>query len=313
MSALANVGWKCVFWHKKLINDQEFGSWAKFLGFFFPVCNLGFCLVDFAFTTVCLFLMSDDLVEVVCLIQVGMETMMHLTCTNMPVEKLEVALQQCKDAGIRNILALRGDPPHGQEKFTQVEGGFSCALDLVKYIREKFGDYFCICVSGYPEAHPDVITDDPEQMEKNYKSDLEYLKAKIDAGADFVITQLFYDVDAFIKFVSDCRGMGITVPILPGVMPIMTYGGFKRMTSFCKTRVPKHIEDTLDAIKDDDEAVKRYGISLGTMMAQRLLASGAPGLHMYTLNMERSAVSILRNTGLLPQESVANGSASVAN
>lgn len=239
---------------------------------------------------------------------------MHLTCTNMPVEKLEAALQQCKEAGIRNILALRGDPPHGQEKFTQVEGGFSCALDLVRYIREKFGDYFCICVSGYPEAHPDSITDDPEQMEKNYRSDLAYLKEKVDAGADLVITQLFYDVDTFIKFVADCRKIGITVPILPGIMPIMTYNGFKKMTSFCKTKIPKHIGETVEILKDNDEAIKAYGISLGTMMVQRLLTAGVPGVHMYTLNLERSAVSILRHSGLLKEEnSAADGVPATAN
>lgn len=245
--------------------------------------------------------------------QVGVETMMHLTCTNMPVDKLEAALQQCKAAGIRNILALRGDPPHGQEHFTQVEGGFACALDLVRYIREHHGDYFGICVSGYPEAHPDKIVDDPEEMKKNYWADIDYLKAKVEAGADFIITQLFYDVDTYLQFVKDCRSVGITVPILPGIMPIMNYGGFKRMTSFCKTKVPAHISDTLEAIKDSDEAIKAYGISLGTMMCQQLLAAGVPGLHMYTLNLEKSAVTILRHVGLIPAEEKATEAAEVAN
>lgn len=231
--------------------------------------------------------------------EVGMQTMMHLTCTNMPVEKLEQALEKCKEAGIRNILALRGDPPHGQDKFTQVEGGFACALDLVRYIREQHGDYFSICVSGYPEAHPDSIVDDPEQMKQNYWAAIDYLKLKVEAGADFIITQLFYGVDLFVQFVKDCRSVGITCPILPGVMPIVTYGGFKRMTAFCKTYVPKHITNTLEAIKDNDDAVKAYGISLGTMMGKQLLAAGVPGLHMYTLNLERSAVAILENVGLL--------------
>lgn len=224
---------------------------------------------------------------------------MHLTCTNMPVEKLEAALQQCKQAGIRNILALRGDPPHGEEKFTQVEGGFSCALDLVKYIRENHGDYFGICVSGYPEAHPDQIVEDPEEMKKNYWEDIEYLKKKVEAGADFIITQLFYDVDIFLKFVKDCKAAGINAPILPGIMPIMNYGGFKRMTSFCKTYVPEHISNVLEAIKDNDAAIKAYGISLGTQMCQRLLDFGVPGVHMYTLNLDKSAVGILQNVGLI--------------
>ncbi|EFN59771.1 hypothetical protein CHLNCDRAFT_33591 [Chlorella variabilis] len=219
--------------------------------------------------------------------EVGVETMMHLTCTNMPVEKLKEALTKAKEYGITNILALRGDPPKGQDHFEVVEGGFSCALDLVKYIRAEHGDFFGIGVSGYPEAHPDVIVEDERQMRKNYWADIEYLKQKMEAGADFVVTQLFYDCDRYLQFVKDCRSVGITAPILPGVMPIMTYGGFKRMTSFCKTAVPQHIADTLETIKGSDEAA--YGISLGTMMCQRLLASGAPGVHMYTLNLERSA------------------------
>ena len=207
---------------------------------------------------------------------------------------------QAKQLGIRNILALRGDPPQGQDKFVAAEGGFSCALDLVRYIRAQYGDYFGICVSGYPEAHPDTIVADPAQMEANYRADLAYLKAKVDAGADFIITQLFYDVDAFLAFRRDCLDLGITVPILPGLMPVLTYGGFKRMTAFCKTRVPAHVAATVEALKDNDEALKAYGVSLGTLMAQRLLDAGAPGIHVYTLNLERSAVAILQNAGLVP-------------
>jgi len=125
------------------------------------------------------------------------------------------------------------------------------------------------------------------------------LKKKIEAGADFIITQLFYDVDTFIQFVEDCQSVGITAPIIPGIMPIMSYGGFKRMTTFCKTRIPEHISNVLDAIQENDAAVKAYGISLGTQMCQRLLAAGVPGLHMYTLNLDKSAVSILKNVGLI--------------
>lgn len=225
--------------------------------------------------------------------------MMHLTCTNMHVSKIEIALQECKKAGIRNILALRGDPPAGEGKFTQIEGGFGCALDLVKYIREHHGDYFGICVSGYPEAHPDKIDADPAEMKKNYWADIAYLKKKVQAGADFVITQLFYDVDGYLQFVKDCRSVDIRVPILPGIMTITTYGGFKRMTAFCKTRVPAHISDTIEALKDQEEALKLYGISLCTMICERVLAAGAPGLHLYTLNLDRSAVAILSHCKLI--------------
>ncbi|EFJ44235.1 hypothetical protein VOLCADRAFT_95450 [Volvox carteri f. nagariensis] len=231
--------------------------------------------------------------------QVCVETMMHLTCTNMPVEKLESALLEVKKAGVHNILALRGDPPKGQDKFEAVEGGFSCALDLVKYIRKEFGDLFGICVAGYPEAHPDGIVDDPELMEQNYWADIAYLKQKVEAGGELIITQLFYNTDIFLKFVEDCRSVGITVPILPGIMPIMTYGGFKRMTGFCKTKVPADILEAVEAIKDNDEAVKNFGVDLGVRMCRRLLDAGVPGVHMYTLNLERSAVGILERLGLI--------------
>ncbi|EIE19820.1 methylenetetrahydrofolate reduct [Coccomyxa subellipsoidea C-169] len=235
---------------------------------------------------------------------VGVETMMHLTCTNMPESQLENALDKVKSYGIQNILALRGDPPKGQETFTVVEGGFSCALDLVKYIKAKYGDFFGITVAGYPEGHPDAIVSNPEEMDKAYWADLHYLKEKIDAGGEIIVTQLFYDVDRFFKFVQDVRSLGITCPIIPGIMPIMTYGGFKRMTSFCKTAIPSEISEHLEKIKDNDEAVKAYGIELGTQMCRRLLEAGTPGLHMYTLNLENASVSILQNLGLIEKSQV---------
>lgn len=228
-----------------------------------------------------------------------MQTMMHLTCTNMRVEKLAASLAEARASGVRNLLALRGDPPQGQATFTAVEGGFGCALDLIRYIRAEHGDWFGICVSGYPEAHPDVIVEDPVAMAAAYAADVAYLKAKVDAGADFIITQLFYDVDRFIAWVRDVRAAGVTVPILPGVMPITSYGGFKRMTAFCKTAVPVHISRTLEAIKDNDAAVRAYGASLATLMCQRLLDAGVPGIHLYTLNQEATPVAVLENLSMI--------------
>ena len=231
--------------------------------------------------------------------QACVETMMHLTCTNMKAEMVTEALEKSKATGVRNILALRGDPPKGQEKFEAVEGGFECALDLVRFIRKTHGDDFGICVAGYPEAHPDFIVDDPEEMEQNYWKNIAYLKEKVDAGAGLVITQLFYDCDIFLKFVRDCRQAGIQVPILPGLMPIQSYGGFKRMTGFCKTKVPQTILDALEPISENEEAVKAYGIHLGAQMCRRLLDAGIPGLHMYSLNLEKSVLGILKATGLV--------------
>ncbi|KAG8061480.1 hypothetical protein GUJ93_ZPchr0003g17343 [Zizania palustris] len=230
--------------------------------------------------------------------------MMHLTCTNMPVEKIDDALTTIKSNGIQNVLALRGDPPHGQNKFVQVAGGFACALDLVQHIRSKYGDYFGITVAGYPEAHPDAIEGVEGATLEAYSNDLAYLKRKVDAGADLIITQLFYDTDIFLKFVNDCRQIGITCPIVPGIMPINNYKGFLRMTGFCKTKIPAEITAALDPIKDNEEAVRAYGIHLGTEMCKKILASGIKILHLYTLNMEKSALGILMNLGLIEESKV---------
>ncbi|OIT36719.1 PREDICTED: methylenetetrahydrofolate reductase 2-like [Nicotiana attenuata] len=235
---------------------------------------------------------------------VCVETMMHLTCTNMPVEKIDHALDTIKTNGIQNVLALRGDPPHGQDKFVQVEGGFACALDLVKHIRAKYGDYFGITVAGYPEAHPDVIPANGIATQEIYENDLAYLKRKVDAGADLIVTQLFYDTDIFLKFVNDCRQLGITCPIVPGIMPINNYKGFLRMTGFCKTKIPEEIMAALEPIKDNEEAVKAYGIHLGTEMCKKILASGIKTLHLYTLNMDKSALAILMNLGLIEESQI---------
>ncbi|KAF5828731.1 methylenetetrahydrofolate reductase-domain-containing protein [Dunaliella salina] len=235
---------------------------------------------------------------------VNIETMMHLTCTNMPAESLDTALTKLRESGLENILALRGDPPKGHDRFVTVEGGFSCALDLVKYIRKTHGDYFGICVAGYPEAHPETLTDDQAANEKAYTDSLSYLKAKVDAGGQLIITQLFYDCDRFLKFVKDCRAVDIQCPILPGIMPIMTYGGFKRMTGFCKVKVPQEINDTVEANKDNEEAIKAYGVDLGAKMCKYLLANGTPGLHMYSLNMEKSALAILERVGFIDNSKV---------
>ncbi|XP_006650787.1 probable methylenetetrahydrofolate reductase [Oryza brachyantha] len=236
---------------------------------------------------------------------VCVETMMHLTCTNMPVENIDEALTTIKSNGIQNVLALRGDPPHGQDKFVQVSGGFACALDLVRHIKAKYGDYFGITVAGYPEAHPEVIHSAEGATLEAYSNDLAYLKQKVDAGADLIITQLFYDTDIFLKFVNDCRQIGITCPIVPGIMPINNYKGFLRMTGFCKTKIPAEITAALDPIKDNEEAVKAYGIHLGTEMCKKVLASGIKTLHLYTLNMEKSALGILQNLGLIEESKVA--------
>jgi methylenetetrahydrofolate reductase (NADPH) len=195
-----------------------------------------------------------------------------------------------RDGSIQNILALRGDPSRGVEAWEMCEGGFAHASDLVKFIREEFGDYFCICVAGYPEGHIEA---------KSLDEDLAHLKEKVDAGADFIITQVFYDTSLFFEYVQKARDIGITVPIIPGIMPIQNYNAFRRMTSFCKTHVPAKIWKAIKPIRDDDAAVKQYGIELAVEMCRELLERGTPGIHVYTLNLERSARLILEGLDLI--------------
>eukprot|EP01127_Copromyxa_protea_P013506 TRINITY_DN3654_c0_g1_i1.p1 TRINITY_DN3654_c0_g1~~TRINITY_DN3654_c0_g1_i1.p1 ORF type:complete len:658 (+),score=185.05 TRINITY_DN3654_c0_g1_i1:107-2080(+) len=224
-----------------------------------------------------------------------LEPNMHLTCTNMPLEQIDQALSVCKENGIRNILALRGDPPRGEAEWQACAGGFSHAVDLVKYIREKHGDYFCIAVAGYPEKHVDA---------PSYEQDMIHLKEKIDAGADLIITQLFYDVDAFLKFVKDCRELGINVPILPGLMPLRNYDGLVRMCELCGSHLPQKILDDLKHFKDDDKQVQDYGVQQMIEMCKVLIANGIYGLHFYTLNQERSVTRILLGLGLLKEDAL---------
>lgn len=261
--------------------------------------------------------------------QFGLNPNMHLTCTNMEVEKIHSALAKCKEAGITNILALRGDPPLGQERWTATDGGFSCALDLIGYIKRDYGDYFSISCAGYPEGHPDNMTkvnsiDELSTEEKHrynveetetgeqiihvcrddaFQREMEYLKQKVDAGATLIVTQMVFDPECFGAFVRKCREIGITVPILPGIMCITSYGGFKRMTKFCKSRVPEAMGPRFEAIKDDEAAVKELGIDIGYEISKRILEIGAPGIHYYTLNLANTTVAIvnrLRSEGVLP-------------
>jgi len=220
----------------------------------------------------------------------GLDVMMHLTCTNITEESIRSVLDKCKDAGICNILALRGDPPDGQSRWSQTEGGFNHAIDLVKYMRQNYGDFFCIAVAGYPEGH--LEADDMER-------DLKYLKEKVDAGANFIITQLFFDNQVFLDFDKRCKDIGINVPVLPGIMPIQSYAGFRKMTDFCKCKVPRCIDDGLDPVKDDERKVKDFGVEVGIKMCNQLIQAGVPGLHFYTLNLETTVLRILNGLQLV--------------
>eukprot|EP00444_Apocalathium_aciculiferum_P038067 CAMPEP_0183485708 /NCGR_PEP_ID=MMETSP0370-20130417/179564_1 /TAXON_ID=268820 /ORGANISM="Peridinium aciculiferum, Strain PAER-2" /LENGTH=465 /DNA_ID=CAMNT_0025679013 /DNA_START=18 /DNA_END=1414 /DNA_ORIENTATION=- len=313
------------------------------------------------------------------------------------------ALTQCKKVGVRNIVALRGDPPRGSEKWEATEGGFACALDLVKFMRKEHGDYFSISVAGYPEGHPDNIKEveggldaltpaekrrarvaidkttgkeivtvcrDPEwEIEMKYmkeKADagaqfiitqmfmdpqvyvdyvkackdwginipvvpgimclnnfgglermtelcktrvpqdkttgkeivtvchdpeweieMKYMKEKADAGAQFIITQMFMDPQVYVDYVKACKDWGINIPVVPGIMCLNNFGGLERMTELCKTRVPPGLLEEARAANTTDDAFKTWGIEAGVKMCRALLEGGAPGLHFYTLNLER--------------------------
>ncbi|KGQ87919.1 methylenetetrahydrofolate reductase [Candida albicans P60002] len=218
----------------------------------------------------------------------GLETCMHLTCTNMKVELIDEALEKAFKSGCQNILALRGDPPLDGSEST---GDFKYAKDLIKYIHEKYGNHFNIGVAGYPEGHPE---------EEDEQKTLRYLKEKCDAGADFIITQMFYDVDNFISWCSKLRKIGVDIPIIPGIMPISTYAAFIRRAKWSEIAIPQHFLDALDPIKDDDFLVRERGTELVSEMCNKLLQSGYVNhLHFYTMNLEKATVMILEKLNLI--------------
>eukprot|EP00127_Corallochytrium_limacisporum_P007433 Clim_evm36s251 gene=Clim_evmTU36s251 len=223
----------------------------------------------------------------------GLDTLLHYTCADSDAEQVTKHMEQARQSGIQNILALRGDPPPGEE-FKAHKGGFSYATELIAHVKQKFGNEFCICAAGYPNGHPDCVS---------YEEDLRYLKMKVDAGADFIITQLFFETETFLKFREDCRNMGITVPIIPGVLPIQGYASLRHLTKLSKLNPPNEIVEAVEAVKDNDEAVRAYGVQLASKMIKELLDAGVEGVHMYTLNREIATREILKNVGLWKETS----------
>lgn len=218
----------------------------------------------------------------------GLETCMHLTCTNMKIEVLDEALEKAYRSGCQNILALRGDPPlDGSESC----GDFKYAKDLIKHIRAKYGDHFDIGVAAYPEGHPE---------EEDETKTLQYLKEKCDCGANFIITQMFYDVDNFISWCGKVRKIGIEIPIIPGIMPISTYAAFIRRAKWSQVAIPPHFLEVLEPVKEDDYLVREKGTQLVSDMCKKLVESGyIKHLHFYTMNLEKATVMILESLDLI--------------
>lgn len=232
-----------------------------------------------------------------CQKKIGATTVLHLTCTNTNKEVIDDALKRAKENGIRNILALRGDPPRTEEYWTP-NCQFKNAVDLVKYIRLEYGDYFCIGVAAYPEGH----VDGADVSNQNPRKDIPFLIEKVKAGADFIITQLFFDVDKFITFEKLIRQSPElkNVPLIPGLMPITTHRVFTRATKLSHATIPTKIYKQFEEIKNDDDAVKSVGVDLLCDIINKIDESTAiKGYHFYTLNLEKAVASILNKSTVL--------------
>ncbi|KAI0017202.1 methylenetetrahydrofolate reductase 1 [Xylariomycetidae sp. FL0641] len=224
----------------------------------------------------------------------GLETCMHLTCTDMGEEKVNDALQKAYKAGCTNILALRGDPPRDQDKWVAADGRFQYARDLVAHIRNTYGKHFDIGVAGYPEGCDD---------NKDEESLLDHLKEKVDVGATFIVTQMFYDADNFVRWVGKVRERGINVPILPGIMPIATYASFLRRANHMKAKIPEEWLAALEPIKNDDAAVREAGKHLVANMCRKIMTAGIVHLHFYTMNLAQATRLVLEELDWLPTDS----------
>lgn len=213
---------------------------------------------------------------------IGIEAMAHLTCVGATREELAVVVDELRAKGIENILALRGDPPEGQTTFIPTEGGFRYANELAGFIRARHRD---LCLGGacYPEKHPEA---------PNQETDLENLKRKVDAGVDFLITQLFFDNKDFYDFRERAIRRGIQAPILAGIMPILSVKQIKRFTQMCGATIPKELLRKIEAVEDDAEAVRHIGLYHSTQQCLDLLANGVAGIHFYTLNRSTATRAI---------------------
>ena len=212
----------------------------------------------------------------------GYTVMPHLTCVGHSRDELNQVADRIHGEGFRNIMALRGDPPKGATEFSAPVDGLRYANELVSLLKARHPD-FCLGVGGYPEKHPEAAS---------MESDMAALKRKVDAGASFVTTQLFFDNAVYYRFVDACRNSGITVPIVPGIMPVLSLKQIQRFTSMCGTALPQPLIRRLEAAGETPEIVEAIGIDWALQQIRDLLGNGAPGYHLYILNRAKSALTL---------------------
>lgn len=215
------------------------------------------------------------------------EVLAHLTCVEASKDDIASVLDELKEANIKNVLALRGDPPAGQDSYTARADGFEFAHELVTFIQQD--NHFCIGVAGYPEFHIEA---------PSLAADINHLKKKIDAGADFVITQLFYDNTDFYRFRDYATKAGIDIPIIPGIFPIFSYRQIQKIASLCGARIPDSLHEKICVARNRDDIVEQYGIEYATEQSEDLLRNGVPGLHFYSMNRGRHVEEIVRSLPL---------------
>lgn len=214
--------------------------------------------------------------------ELGLEVMAHLSCVGERTEGLDATLERLREVGIDNIFALRGDPPRGQTDFVQPEGGFGSAAELTAHITAGYD--FSVGGACFPEVHPEA---------PDLDTDLTYLKTKVDAGAEFLITQLFFDNRAYFDFVEAARAKGIDVPILAGIIPVTGYAHTRRICDLCDATIPADLESAMLAVEGDAEAEFNLGVAYAAQQSAELLAAGAPGIHFYALNKAPATRAVL--------------------
>jgi methylenetetrahydrofolate reductase (NADPH) len=214
--------------------------------------------------------------------ELGLEAMAHLSCVGEPTRRLREILDEIGEAGIDNVLALRGDPPRGESEWKPHPEGLLYSTDLATLIATDYE--YCIGAACFPEVHPEA---------KDLESDIGFLRQKVEAGASFLITQLFFDNELYFDFVAKVREAGVGVPIVPGIMPITNYSQIKTITGMCGATIPAELSRELDERADDAEAVQELGTAFAALQCSDLLARGAPGIHFYTLNKSPATRAIL--------------------